>query len=353
MAAIWRKLHKILGLTLGALLLIMCFSGGVLVFKNNLISLNLNADTVAPSYNMDNISQGLRDIISKHDLDDIYYIKSPTQGRRYWLLVTKDEHMHMYDGSTGAPIADKFYTLAAMHWLTHFHAELLLPNSGTTILTILGVLTLVLMLAGFFSWWPGRKGFKLQHLWATPSRRGPALRQHRALAIICIPLLLLSVVTGGGMTVQSAIRFLFQPAPPAQLASVEPPIAHHLHTFDISRLDSMLQKAQQALPNSEITLIGLPSSERNQMRMRFRATDEWHVNGKTNVTIDTETGEMKIKGIKDASAGRKILNTFYPLHSSYGLPSLYKAFIALTGILSVWLAIIGYIAWFKKRKQTA
>lgn len=349
MLRFWYQLHKLLGLIIAAPLLLICLTGGVLVFKEDIIALNFNSNVKAPAYDVNTLASGLQTLVQRHPLENIYYLKTPTQGRDYWLLATKDEHLHLYNGSDLSPIEDRLNIQPALHWLSHLHTEILLPKSGTTWLTLLGIFTLILMLAGFIRWWPGRKGFKWQHLWCWPTRRGPALRMHRAVAIICLPLLLLSVITGGGMSIQSAIRYVssLMEASPQQIeATADIPE----FSFDASQLESMMVKAQEALPQSEITLIGLPSPQRPQLRLRFREPGEWHVNGKTNLTMDVNTGQLQIKGTQTASTGRKILNTFYPLHSSYGLPAFYKTWVAITGVLSVLLGFLGVFSWLKRAK---
>lgn len=348
----WRQWHKVLGLWLGALLLLIAFSGGVLVFKENLIELSLPPvvdDTASASdYSINRLSSGLQQLLQHHRIEDVYYIKTPTQGRQYWWLATRSDDVFLYEVN-GARVTDRWQILPVLHWLGEFHTELLWHDGGTTLLTLLGLGCLIVMLAGLISWWPGRRGFRVSHLWLWPSRRGSALRQHRAVAIICLPLLLLSVVTGAGMSVQSAIGFFTAKPVQASAQPVTSAVTKPLFDFDVSRLDELLHTAQQQLPQSQITMLSLPTAARPLLRLRLRAADEWHVNGKTNMIIDVASGTTEVADIKDASTGRKILNTFYPLHSSYGLPSTYKSLVALTAVLTVFLAILGFLAWLRRR----
>ncbi|MFA7555423.1 MAG: PepSY-associated TM helix domain-containing protein [Spongiibacteraceae bacterium] len=347
----WRHWHKVLGLSLGILLLLVAFSGGVLVFKENLIELNLPAASDSSDsrsdYSIDRLSSGLQQLLQSHSIENVFYIKTPTQGRQYWWLATRSGDIFLYDVS-GAPVADNWSILPVLHWLGEFHTELLLHDGGTTLLTLLGFGCLILMLAGFISWWPGRAGFRVHHLWAWPSRRGPALRQHRAVAIICLPLLLLSIITGAGMSVQSAIGF-FIAEKPAQAPTQPVAVAATRPVFELSQLDALLKSAQQQLPHSQITMLSLPNATKPLLGLRLRAADEWHVNGKTNMIIDVASGAVKIKNVKDASTGRKILNTFYPLHSSYGLHGVYKIMVVVTALLTVLLGLLGLLAWLRRR----
>ena len=346
----WRQWHKLLGLWLGLLLLLVALSGLVLVFKQDLIELNLpaaEAANPAPAYSVDHLAKGLQQVLQHHAIADVFYLKTPTQGRQYWWLVTHSDKVFLFD-SSGAPVVDRWRMLPIMYWLTEFHTEMLIHDGGSVLVTLLGVGCLVLMVAGLISWWPGRRGFQLRHLWLWPSRRGLALRQHRAVAVICLPLLLLSVITGAGMSVQGALQLLLKPKPAAAAA---PATNSASYTFEASQLDTLLRNAQQQLPQGQITMMALPSAASPQLRLRFRGADEWHVNGKTNMLMDTASGAIKVQHVNDASTGRKILNTFYPLHASYGLPALYKALIAVTGLLTVWLGILGLLAWLRRRSS--
>lgn len=348
----WRHWHKVLGLSLGIVLLLVAFSGGVLVFKQDLIELNLpaasskRADGVT-DYSVERLSSGLQQLLQHHTIENVFYIKTPTQGRQYWWLATRSDEIFLYDVN-GAPVMDRWQLLPVLHWLGEFHTELLLHDGGTTLLTLLGFGCLILMLVGFISWWPGRAGFRVSHLWAWPSRRGPALRQHRAVAIICLPLLFLSIVTGVGMSVQSAIGY-FNTVKPTQTAPVPKPAMAAALGFELSQFDTLLKSAQQQLPHSQITMLSLPTASKPLLRLRLRAPDEWHVNGKTSVIIDIASGAIKIQDVKDASVERKLLNTFYPLHSSYGLPGIYKTLVTVTGMLTVLLGLLGLLAWLRRR----
>jgi uncharacterized iron-regulated membrane protein len=350
--SLWRQWHKVLGLLLGVLLLLIAFSGVVLVFKENIIELNLS-DVISDSenaskYSVDRLSTGLQQLLQNHSIENVYYIKTPTQGRDYWWLATRSDEIFLYDVN-GEPVADRWLVLPVLYWLGELHTELLLHDGGSVLLTVLGFGCLILMIAGFISWWPGRSGFRISHLWAWSSRRGAALRQHRAVAIICLPLLLLSVITGAGMSVQSAIGFFIETksvnGPEVKVASA----AEGAPVLKLGQIDALLQSAQREAPNSQITMLSLPTAANPVLRLRLRAEDEWHVNGKTNMIIDISSGEVKIKDVKDASTGRKILNTFYPLHSSYGLPGLYKTMVMITGVLTSLLALLGWLAWMRRR----
>lgn len=347
MVSKWRYLHKVLGITLGSLLLLVALSGFLLVFKDDLVALNIDATDSTAAYDADKIASGFEQIMQHHALDDVFYVKTPSQGRQYWWLATTDGSIHLYDGGTSASIEDDWNILPLVHWLAEFHTEMLLSNGGSTALTVLGFGTFILMIAGFISWWPGRRGFKWNHLLLRSSRRGSALRQHRAVAIICLPLLVLSVVTGVGMSVQGAIRFL-APDPEKKVEKLAVPKAS-TPVIDVSELKSLILKAQMQLPDSQITLIGLPSSSRPDLRLRFRGPSEWHVNGKTNISVNVDTHDVVVKSVEKASAGRKFLNLFYPLHSSYGMPGVYVTVVALTGFMTTYLAGIGIFAWLKRR----
>lgn len=347
----WQQWHKVLGLSIGIWLLLIAFSGGILVFKEDLIELNIPTASArsdsASNYSIDRLSSGLQQLLQQHSIENVYYIKTPTQGRQYWWLATRSDDIFLYDVN-GAPIADRWQMLPILYWLGEFHTELLLHDGGTTLLTLLGFACLILMLAGLISWWPGRAGFRISHLRVWPSRRGLALRQHRAVAVICLPLLLLSVLTGAGMSVQGALGF-FLAAKPAQVPAQPAPVVATTLVFELSRLDVLLQSAQQQVPHSQITMLSLPTAAKPLLGLRLRAADEWHVNGKTNMIVDIASGAIKIKDVKDASMGRKILNTFYPLHASYGLPRAYKAMVVVTAVLTFVLGLLGLLAWLRRR----
>ncbi len=348
----WRQWHKVLGLLLGMLFFLIALSGGILVFKENIIELNLTAENApsldASEYSVDRLSTGLQQLLQNHSIENVYYIKTPTQDRDYWWLATRSDSIFLYDVN-GEPVADKWLVLPILYWLGEFHTEILLHNGGSVLLTLLGLGCLILMIAGFISWWPGRGGFRIRHLWVWSSRRGPALRQHRAVAIISLPLLLLSVITGTGMSVQSALGFFTETKSVVTEAKKVPSSTESTPALKLTQIDALLKKAQRQAPHSQITMLSLPTSANPVLRLRLRAEDEWHVNGKTNMTINISNGEININDVKGASTGRKILNTFYPLHSSYGLSGLYKAMVLITGVLTALLALLGWMAWLRRR----
>lgn len=342
-----RQWHKLLGLSVGSLLLLVILSGGILIFKGELIALSVQGSGQVPDYRIEHIASGMQHILQRHSVDELFYIKTPTQGRHYWWVALKDEQIYLYDALSHEALEDRWRVLPVLHWLQHFHTELLLPSYSSTGITLLGVGALLIMLLGLISWWPGRSGFRWRHLLLWPKRRGPALRQHRAVALLCLPLLILSVVTGGGMSVQGALRDWL--APEAE-EPISKPALTSAPKVDPEQLTYWLQYAQQQVPDSEITMLSLRNNDGLQLGLRFRAPGEWHVNGKTSLLLNMDTGDYTLRSIEDASTGRQVLNTFYPLHTGYGLNGFYRSVVIVTALLSTTLALLGFIAWGKRRR---
>ena len=331
-----RQWHKYLGLTLGLVLLFIALSGTILVFKEQLIALNFTQQIkpINSTYSIDSLAKDLTAIEKKHTADNIFYIKTPTQGRDYWWVVDTEEQIYLYSPNTLAPIIDRYYVLPIIHWLQHFHTEFLISKWGTMLNALLSIGVLVLIIAGFMSWWPGRKGFRWVYLKQLPKNRGSALRTHRALGVVTLPLLLLSLITGGGMSLQGVIGyFLKAESTPPKKAPIENGL------LPSSSITDLLRLVQGQFPDGQITMVQLPKQSKPEARFRVRLKDEWHINGKSSVTINPQQKQLQVKRVTENSNARKVLNLFYPLHSSYGLNNWVKSLVVLTGLLTLWLTL--------------
>lgn len=259
-------------------------------------------------------------------------------------MVDRQEQIFLYAPLTLEPIIDRYYVLPIIHWVQHFHTEFLINQWGTMLNAFVAIGVLILIIFGFVSWWPGRRGFRLAYLKQLPKNRGSALRTHRALGIVTLPLLLLSLITGGGMSIQAVIGYFLKDD--AELAKKK---QERTISLPSQSIDALLKTAQQQIPNGEITMVQLPSKSSPNARFRMRLKNEWHINGKSSVTINTNKKQIKVKRVTDASNSRKILNLFYPLHSGYGVNNWLTTIIIFTGLLTLWLGFWGIFAWAKKR----
>ncbi len=200
-ARIWfRRLHLVLGLSLGVVLAAVAGSGAALVFRDEIRAL----DPVARQ--LENVWDGkddmgfsaARDHARAHRPDHtLQILRFPTKAFPYYEADYQDPAGERFTDSlrfhpaTGArlPIAES----PVLKWIEHFHVNLQLGDLGAFLVRWCTLLFSLVLLTGLYLWWPGLK----PRLWFA-IRKGK-LRlwdAHRVLGFASTIPLLLMLVSG-------------------------------------------------------------------------------------------------------------------------------------------------------------
>lgn len=341
---LWRW-HLWAGLIGTLILIVAAVSGVLLMYQKELVAWAVTPDARLPSgYGSEAIARQLEVIAERHDSQQMLSVKAPSDIEPYWTL--RHEHsLELLALDTLEPYHEGLWLLRLMEFVRELHVELFSGEFGEALLLIGGVLTLFLCVSGLILWWPGRRGFRWR--WVIPRKVRPSqwLQYHRHCGAVASPLLLLIVLTGSIMLWQKLVR------------PILPPPASHTMTSEYQEwpggsVSEMYLLAQAAVPDGWPTYIRVWSEQGNhQIKARFRLPGEWHLNGRTSVQVNAKTGQMVISERSDQVAlSRRLINQLYPLHSGYGMNSLYRLLLVITGVGLIWLVLTGLFHYIKRSK---
>ena len=236
-----------------------------------------------------------------------------------------------------------------------FHRRLFLGDTGRWITLVSATGVFFLLLSGLKLWWPiNKKGWGQAFvIKGSGSRRRLFFDIHRVGGVIVALPLLLIVVTGWNYSklarpYRSAIMTITAaPAPPARIKAKFP-------GKRVASLDDALLAAQDAFPEASLSFLDYPSSDSRLVEVAMRHPWEPGSMGNSAVEFDLSTGEVRRKThALEMPLGHQLVSVWaLPLHRgrAFGWPQrLLWMFVSIMGML---LPLTGAWLWYRKGKKS-
>lgn len=218
------QVHLWTGVGLGLYVFVICATGSVLVYRNELyaafspqpVIVDGTGAPLAPAA----LERFVRQAYPSREVQDVRPGETPNHAVEITLARGGDRIRRLFDPFTGEDLGDPLplgYRVSA--WVLDLHDNLLAGRTGRRVNGIGASFLLVLALTGAVVWWPGVRRWRRSLI---PDRRADWPRfnwsLHSALGFWCLPFLLMWAVTGA---------YLSYPAPFAGLVD-------YLEPFDES-----------------------------------------------------------------------------------------------------------------------
>lgn len=340
------RLHRYLGWGLGIWLTLLCLSGALLLYKNSLLRWSYPAlAAVQPVTDVQQWGPLLQQL--QQDAD-FRYVKFPDSDANWLEAVTFDNQRHYYDGQHQLLLTRQVHA-DWIDWVYDFHLHLLAGKTGHTINGVIGLCSVLLLMCGLWQWWPRRFSSRLFTLpKAQVSLR--SLRQyHSLLALVLLPLLLLTSATGAMMVfsqqTQSVLHALLPPAPPVPkpVRSIAPV------PLSATNWTAALQSAQLHWPAQALRLVSFRQKDSEPITFRAKANMEWHPNGRGVLQLNPrDNSVLYAVAAAELAPAERLRNSFYPLHIAAVGGPFYLLALLLTGVLSLALFVLGLLfSWHR------
>ena len=346
MALTAARLHRYLSWVLGIWLVLLSVSGAVLLYKNPLLRWQYpQLQHIQPVADISHWGPLLNQL--QQDAQ-FRYVKFPATDALWLEAVTFDNQRHYYNQQHQLLLTRKVHS-DWLDWLYDFHLHLLSGESGHTANGVIGLLSLLLLLSGLWQWWPRRFSRRLFHL-PKPDSSLRSLRQyHSVLALLLLPLLLLTSATGAMMVfsqqTQSVLHALLPPAVPAPkpVRSIAPV------PLSATNWTAALQSAQQHWPTQALRLVSLRQQDSEPISFRAKAGNEWHPNGRGVLQLNPQDNSLLYAvAAAELATAERLRNSFYPLHIAAVGGTLYQLALLLTGVFSLALFVLGLLfSWHR------
>jgi uncharacterized iron-regulated membrane protein len=346
------RLHRYLSWVFGIWLVLLSVSGAILLYKNPLLRWQYpQLQQIQPVADISRWGALLNQL--QQDAQ-FRYVKFPAADAHWLEAVTFDNIRHYYN------VQQQLLLIRAEHsdwidWLYDFHLHLLAGEDGHTVNGVLGLFCLLLLLSGLWQWWPRRFNRRLFSL-PRPNNSLRSLRQyHSLLALLLLPLLLLTSSTGAMMVfsqqTQAVLHALIPPSTPA------PQPLRSIADVPLSATNwtAALQSAQQHWPAQALRLTSLRQKSSDPISFRVKATEEWHPNGRGVLQLNPlDNRVLYALPAAELAMAERLRNTFYPLHVAAVGGTFYQLTLLFTGVLSLALLLLGLIfSWRRVKARSA
>lgn len=357
-----RKLHRVLGLSVGLWAVLAGLTGSVLVFSDAIDRwLNPQLLQVAPQALAPDLDAAVAAVQGRFPDTPLQALRLPDEADAplVFRVGADDAVFNVFvDPYTAEILGTRDQYGGAMGLLWDLHVHLLAGETGETVAGVLALFLLSMVISGVVLWWPGRgrmaSGFKLR--WSAPLL--PRLYNlHRVAGALTWPLLLVPAVTGimlvfHGPITAALIATLGGPPPnmPKLL-----PNAETVAATSRAPLSQLLARADAALPGAHLVSVKFPQRPDEPLVVRQRFAANSHPNGRSFVAIHPRSGTvLKVHDWRTAGLGVRASDYKYPLHigTAFGLPG--RLLVLAIGLLpALLLGTGGYVWWHRRRAPAA
>ena len=361
---IWLSIHLYLGLSIGAVLVLLGLTGSILVFYLDIDQiLNPQMEPTSVPYKMpaqqdilDALQQAHPTRQNSWRIEQPMHTDRPIMARYYTPIESVGKNfaplMLTVDPVTLEVTSSRLWGDYAMTWIYDLHYSLLLEKPGKIAIGIIGLISLISFISGIWLWWPGWGGLK-QAL--KPQLRSGKARLNYDLHVLSgsygLVFLLILSLTGAALALPDQTAMLVKPF--SDLSS-SPKIALN-HSENASRItaDQAVEIARQQFPQAELRWVETPGLN-NQKAWRIALYQEGEPSRRfprTQVWIDPLTGEiLALRDTKQDTGGDVLMHWLHPLHNGevFGMTGRILVFIA--GFLPLILFVTGLIRWLQKRR---
>ncbi|MEH2411065.1 PepSY-associated TM helix domain-containing protein [Nostoc sp.] len=353
------QLHRWLGLVVGILLCIAGLTGSVLVFEQEIdhfllghqiedvvpTSVRLPLETLAKKVNTTYGS------VPKFKLTYVDMVEGEPYQFRAETANGKDFRVFV-NPYTGKVMGDRIWDDTWLGFTFKLHYELLAGATGTIIMGIVALVTLILSVTGIVLWSGWRKlisGFKIK--WDGHIKR-VNFDIHKVAGIVTAIFLTFIGFTGFAWNVpqakvQDAIyAATFTPKPPD-------PVSQSIPGKKPLSLTELLRRADAALPNAPTTGLFFPTKPEDPLWLGKKQPGETSKGGSTQLYLDQFSGKvLRIQDALNPTHAEVVLNSFSPLHYGTfgGLPTrILYVFVGLAPLILFVTGIVMY--WYRYRTK--
>lgn len=355
---LWLKVHLYLGLTAGAVLMLLGLTGSILVF----------ADDIDRTFNPQLAVASQQTSTTRSSLDEVFSSIERQTGRPPYLIeIPSDPHAPYlaFASSQGAePIAlhvnpQTAQVLASRQWGTFFvsfarrlHTELLLGDSGHWIVAIFGVLALVSTGTGLYLWWP--RGGAWRRALTFHWHRYPAainFELHRICGFYLCLVLLIVALSGVYLAAPEPFDAALGSGSQTGKETEGPGLASVQAGASRIRLASIAGILDRFAPGSTLTGVFIPADPNAVMTVYYRDRREPRSEfGRSSLTLDQYDGHiLHVRSYNGMSVTDRVLSLQYLLHNGEiaGMPGRWLVF--LCGLLPTLLFATGVYLWWVRR----
>lgn len=351
-----RRLHRILGLSIGLWAASTALTGAVLVFGAEIDRwLNPNLLRVEPRADPIAIDVALAAVSASFSHAPVQSLRLPQSEDEPLLVRLGEPSRDVYvDPYSGAVLGIRAQFGGAVGWLHDFHVHLFAGNPGKTAVGVLAALLVFLIVIGMVL--GGRSPAapaRVKNRQAPSTWTAKLLRSHRIAGLLGGPLLLVSVVTGLMLVFHQASTTLLVRSFGGTAVSTVPTVK--VATSAVRQpLEAVIEAADGALPGARPTYVIMPAAPDAPIVVRQRFAANPHPNGRSSVVMDPYTGAvLQVHDWRHAGPGVRASDYKFPLHIGQAFGLWGRIATVAVGFLPLVLLASAGMSWWRRRRLRA
>jgi uncharacterized iron-regulated membrane protein len=344
------KLHRWVGLTVAALLLVQGTTGSLLVFREE-IDRALHPELTLRATGEHRPVQPLIDLVRASAPQALLQrIKLPEDPAQAWMFFMRREdgapHMVAVDPHRGAIVREGSYGTWPSEFLFRLHDALLGGRTGEIVVSINGIALVFLAVAGLIVWWPGRRRLKSGFRILTGQGADRTVRtSHRAVGGAVAIVLMMSGTTGA-LLIHRAVLQQHLPMTP------RPKFVIPEQERELLPVDVLLEDARREhgpLPLRELRFSGAAGQVvalyfQDEASLRRNATRQYFYDAYEG----RELGRYEPAAVPPLNTAYDWLYTIHTGRAG-GWPG--RMVIQCAGLALVFFSVSGVWLWFSARRQ--
>ncbi|CAB0150704.1 hypothetical protein PSI9734_01147 [Pseudidiomarina piscicola] len=340
----WRhwcgRVHKWLGLGLSLWIVLVSLTGTLLLYKTELLQLTY------PQLQLSQLPTQA-DAAKVFNRFDAGYAFLPREDKPWIEVVDAGGTTHYFDAH-GDEILARPMLGDWISWAVEFHHHLLLEELGKNLMGIMGLLSLVLVVAGLVRWWPRNWSRRVLAVrWRSPGSRqfqATLWQFHRSAGVVAFIPILVLLLTGTAIMYASAVNSSLATLLPHAVQSTKPA----LPAVRALNWQQRMAVAKRYWPAQEPRLVYLAPQTDGSFRMRLKHMHEWHPNGRSYLTFAENGSLQTADDVRRRSVGYQVAQMIYPVHIAY-VGGLWWFLLALAGgVVLLALPVTGVWFWLKR-----
>jgi uncharacterized iron-regulated membrane protein len=349
-----RWLHTWGGITLGAVVSVICLTGSLIVFRQEIEKVrwprNSPAAAVSHQWSLDSAVREIDRILPGALVTRVQFPASPNDPYVFQARASdKQTHRLVVDASTGQVLGELQQTTWLV-WVIDLHRNMLAGKSGRQIVGGVGILWAVLGATGLLLWVLGGGRW---HAWVRV-RSGGTRRfnfdLHRVSGLWALLFIVVASFTGVGLSYPQTLRKALE-AVTGRPASMQPPRLAKTAKPQTRSLDKYLANGRAAMPDGTPMEMRMPESAKAAVYLRLRRAGDLLPAGSNRVFLDPASGRaLSTEVAANWPLGIQLFQSLQPIHYGEfgGLPV--KILWSFLGVTPALLFVTGLLVWWRPNK---
>lgn len=358
MKVFFRRIHLYLSLAAGAIIMITCLTGAILVFEHELQELfhpdRYHVKATGTRLPLQQLVDNVKKDIGKGKINGVKVYSDSTRTVEIAFSPKKDERRTAFvDPYTGVIVEKYHHRESFFYWVMDLHRWMLGGDIGKMIVGAATLIFLFILITGLILWWPksrnalrARLKLKLDGGWKRINHD-----LHIVLGFYSMIFLFIFAFTGLAWSFEWFNKGIYAVTGSPMKPAKAPEVTYDSVTKKIT-LDAAYEVAAAQSPGAEFFNIQMPKDSVSTYTVNVLRAGAIHESANDAYYISPYTGELKgTMKWEERNTGQRVRSTFKPVHvaSIYGLPS--KIIGLIVCLFGASFPVTGVILWINRLKK--